>query len=523
MSCKKSSLIVFICFFINIISAQQVSQEGYIRFVDSAKVYVEEDYKKATFFLDSIPEPFAFNLKDHLADFYKVKALINNRFGNQAELYQNFSLALKYAKLEENYDIAGMACIELFYNTYLIKKDSSAYHYLADAKKYYTLSKNKNGLAEVKQMPAFIEFFKKNYKESISLLLHNLDEYKALQDDAYYYMYALFMISSNYIHLGDLDNGHKYLKELKKLKSNPTISNWLYDGHVVTLNTCLAEIHLENKQLDSTFYYLKESGKLRYAMDNIDIEHYFNLYVDYYDHKQDSNSKNAFVDSLKVFENSLLKKTVDASLKINETLLETENQLEIAEKKKQSNFNLFIVIFLILIISLLIIVIYWKQLQSKFILAIRKTDSLSNLKTNYDNLKIKVFGLEGYISEIKKEVKVIATLEEPKLQSSKIKELYKDMRLKSSIQSSSDKTHLNLIRELNNDFFIKIKEDHPILNESEIIVCYYLFMGFTNKEISSFLNISIRAVESKRYRINIKLDLKKTNQSLFEYLQSTFQ
>ena len=73
------------------------------------------------------------------------------------------------------------------------------------------------------------------------------------------------------------------------------------------------------------------------------------------------------------------------------------------------------------------------------------------------------------------------------------------------------------------DFFNKITSNHPELNTSEIIICYYLFMGFKNKEIAVFINNSVRSVESKRYRIANKLDLKKKKYKLVDYLKEHFK
>ena len=82
--------------------------------------------------------------------------------------------------------------------------------------------------------------------------------------------------------------------------------------------------------------------------------------------------------------------------------------------------------------------------------------------------------------------------------------------------------HLDLVNELNIEFFKKIEEKHPQLNKSEISICYYLFMKFTNKEIAVFLNTTIRSVESRRYRISKKMNLTKKDMTLLEYLQNTF-
>ncbi|UPT70702.1 MAG: LuxR family transcriptional regulator [Flavobacterium sp. JAD_PAG50586_2] len=57
------------------------------------------------------------------------------------------------------------------------------------------------------------------------------------------------------------------------------------------------------------------------------------------------------------------------------------------------------------------------------------------------------------------------------------------------------------------DFLKKIKTLHPSLTPSDLKLCAYLRLNLTSKEIAPMLNISIRSVEIKRYRLRKKLNL----------------
>jgi len=57
------------------------------------------------------------------------------------------------------------------------------------------------------------------------------------------------------------------------------------------------------------------------------------------------------------------------------------------------------------------------------------------------------------------------------------------------------------------DFLKKIKAVHPSLTPSDLKLCAYLRLNLTSKEIAPMLNISIRSVEIKRYRLRKKLNL----------------
>lgn len=57
------------------------------------------------------------------------------------------------------------------------------------------------------------------------------------------------------------------------------------------------------------------------------------------------------------------------------------------------------------------------------------------------------------------------------------------------------------------DFFKKIKSRHPNLTSNDLKLCAYLRLNLSSKEIAPLLNISIKSVEIKRYRLRKKMDL----------------
>jgi DNA-binding CsgD family transcriptional regulator len=501
--------------------SQDKDINDYLKYIDSAYETYDEQPQLATTYLDSILEPIEVNIKGNLSDYYRLRGLINDRLNNHAELFHDFLMALKYAKIEENYDIAGVASIELFFNSYFIKKDSSALNYLDDAKMYFKKSANPNGLVEVQQMYAYVEFYKENYAQSNAMILQNLQDYKNIKDDGYYYMYALFMLSSGYVHLGDLNNTHKYFNKLKALEHDTTIPKNLYKNHKVSIYGCLAEYHLESKSLDSTLYYLNKSKSLRHSMNTSDTKLYFNLYAKYFEQIEDIKQKENYLDSLIKFEARVLDKTMTASLRANESLKKTHNQLEIESSEKQFNKKLAIILLGIVCVLFILFILLYKKYKVRIKKYIIKAKTSSDLQSSHEKLKVKVVGLEQYIIKLKDEIKMISSITNPLELRKNIKDLYKNIHLKSSTELMNGESHLDLIYDLNIEFFTKIKATYPQLNESEIIICYYIFTGFKNREIASFLNTSIRSVESKRYRINKKLEINSKETNLQELLQNT--
>jgi len=69
------------------------------------------------------------------------------------------------------------------------------------------------------------------------------------------------------------------------------------------------------------------------------------------------------------------------------------------------------------------------------------------------------------------------------------------------------------------DFLKKVKLAHPSLTPNDLRLCAYLRLNLSSKEIAPLLNISVRSVEIKRYRLRKKMDLPH-EQGLVEYILS---
>ncbi|RWX01693.1 LuxR family transcriptional regulator [Flavobacterium cerinum] len=69
------------------------------------------------------------------------------------------------------------------------------------------------------------------------------------------------------------------------------------------------------------------------------------------------------------------------------------------------------------------------------------------------------------------------------------------------------------------DFLKKVKKAHPLLTPNDLRLCAYLRLNLSSKEIAPLLNISVRSVEIKRYRLRKKMELPHEH-SLVEYILS---
>ncbi|WP_304069055.1 triple tyrosine motif-containing protein [Pedobacter glucosidilyticus] len=85
----------------------------------------------------------------------------------------------------------------------------------------------------------------------------------------------------------------------------------------------------------------------------------------------------------------------------------------------------------------------------------------------------------------------------------------------------SDERDWNLFEtsfnETHENFFKKLKHNHPDLVPNDLKLCAYLRLNMSSKEMASLLNISVRGVEIRRYRLRKKLNIPH-DKNLVEFL-----
>jgi DNA-binding CsgD family transcriptional regulator len=71
---------------------------------------------------------------------------------------------------------------------------------------------------------------------------------------------------------------------------------------------------------------------------------------------------------------------------------------------------------------------------------------------------------------------------------------------------------------VHNDFTKKLRADYPDLTSNEVKMCSYIKMNLSTKEIAPLMNMSMRGVETIRYRMRKKFGLERSD-SLTEFIR----
>ena len=155
---------------------------------------------------------------------------------------------------------------------------------------------------------------------------------------------------------------------------------------------------------------------------------------------------------------------------------------------------------------------------------LKERDRLNQLKTRHleSELELRKRELTGvYEAEIRRN----ALLKELKTRLERSEQSKKSLdsviaHIDKHLEDDSDwKKFENAFNELDFEFVANLHKRHQGLTRQEVRLLVYIRLNLSNKEISQLLNIGLKSVEMKRYRVRKKLELLKS-ESLTEYIHS---
>lgn len=137
------------------------------------------------------------------------------------------------------------------------------------------------------------------------------------------------------------------------------------------------------------------------------------------------------------------------------------------------------------------------------------------------NLMINFVRKNEMLTEIKSEIfKVASSLKGEGAREGKQLLLVINGKIDSNIQSDEVLKRIEDQFDLiHNNFMKRLHARHPDLSNNERMMCAYLKMNLSTKEIAPLLNISVRGVETIRYRLRKKFGLERED-SLTDYLSN---
>jgi len=110
------------------------------------------------------------------------------------------------------------------------------------------------------------------------------------------------------------------------------------------------------------------------------------------------------------------------------------------------------------------------------------------------------------LNKIKDEILAVQEEVEPEKRTKNIRRIIKIINEQLEMNDDWERFSLYFDKS-NNDFLKTLKESFPLLTPSDLKLCAYLRLNLSTKAIADLLNLSIRGVESSRYRLRKKLSI----------------
>lgn len=415
---------------------------------------------------------------------------------NEEALKYFFEVADIAKKLSDSINLANAYNnIGLTYQA--LKNRESAFQYYMRALKIRQQMNDKNGVAIALNNIGSIKYDARDYQSALNYFTKAYqvsDEIQELQSSCKY----LKNISDAYICLGKFNEAIRYLNKSLLIANKIGVSN----EKLTTLNA-LSEAYSKINDYKQAYQYFKEYSQ--------------------------------FNDSLNILQNNRSIEEMKGRYE-SEKKEHRINMLE-GEKKSATITNFFLFSLAIMLIITGVITFLWQQnkaIKNKIVAEYRQ--SLIEEKYTVSNLKQKNLKQELEYKEkelvnmalyIVQKIEFIETLNNELKAMQKETAISKSDIVKKLTQLIStnvkiDKERIDfqlLVENVNQSFFIKLKEKFPNITENEKKLSALLRINLTSKDIASIYNISPSSVDMNRYRLRKKLNLI-TDENLVEFLNN---
>lgn len=480
------------------------------------------------------------NGKRVLAPYYNEFSDLFSAIGayNLALEYQKKYLSLQSSNLEKYYSYSVIG--ELFLK--LNDPDSAFFYYkkqfeiACQMNDYVAVSSalNNKGLAYMSQykLKSALEFlnYSRTYFKNNFLKKSSLNEKEKLT--------FLSSINENIGRCYFLQKN--YTAAIKKLESCDWIQNPKVNGNSRAL--ILSYLSLQKNESAKNLLLKINKNINQNQLNDIKLFNEMNFDVAIYTQNQYEIKKYRIKQEKILEKENLLKKYFNNRMNkilsiylINEAKMNIEREVELkkiiskklAFEKKQKSFLTFIILIIIVnaLVFGVIIIQFYKNRQRKTALENQHLNlinsqnncSIKNLKSNLTEYVV------GFKDNLENERYIINKLsdfcnESPYEIKEKLNSLIVEWRQRNIIEHQNQELESKSTVILNN-FNILLLQDFPNLTNSEVELCFFIYLGLSNKEIAFKRNVTTESIKQFKNRLRIKLG-KESQKEMIEYFKN---
>ncbi len=537
---RKKNVTFFICILLIIFASKSFCQAG--RDSIERKLNLIHKVDEKLLFLDSLTKKYLFNEPGKAIIYSKYSIDLINKHDAVGSNVQPYRYMANAYSILGDYEQAFELFQEALYiekeiknnklNQGLIHNDIAViYLNLGDYdksiqffKKAIRLFEQINDSINIIKMEGNIAIVKTTqgkYNEAIEIITKQLFKFEQ-NNDTHAYLVSVYNLADLYIKKGQYRRAINYLEEGLRQLNN-------YDNNNLKINFLLNEIlpycqiGEYSKALEINDSVAKLINKYHFKSESL-----LNLYDNYsliYSHLNDYKNAFKYQKQFNQIQDSVLNemtkfkidgyKLLYENKKRESELSEYQNKIQLL--KKQNKINQFVkwgggtgVILLIVIVFLIIrnYRLHVEKVNQEIVSVSEKALYQGN---QLEKLALKMVKNQNFLSEIKKDIKIIKSNTSDDKISDKINELF--LRIQSASSINKDKAEFQVFLDKTvQDFSYRLQSKFPELSEDERNICIYIHLGLKTKDIASIMNVSLRSIENKRYRIRKKMNLDSADQ-----------
>ncbi|ALR29194.1 hypothetical protein ATE47_00990 [Chryseobacterium sp. IHB B 17019] len=268
-------------------------------------------------------------------------------------------------------------------------------------------------------------------------------------------------IAEKFLKNKELDSAENYLNKAIKISGD-------YSPYQKSM-TLLAfgKLYLEKKEYEKALEYYFQSLALSQQLSRKnDITNTYKAISDTYKLMNDDVKKNEFLEKYSDSKDSIDESEREALRIPVDKIISKETK-----KEKKERTQAYVIIGIILLVSAAILVV----LTRKYIKKQKETEEI-----------------------------IIETLHETDELKSKLNVAFDEL---SKLASTNDPFFLTRFKEVYPEFYEKLTSTYPHLTANDIRFSAFLRLNLSTKTIAQYKNISIRTIESRKYRLRKKLEL----------------
>lgn len=330
------------------------------------------------------------------------------------------------------------------------------------------------------------------FKEAQNLYFNQIENFDLDNELSLNYTYILENLGSYYFKIGDYDSALIYFLESDKILNEIGSKN-------LNLFFLIINSYLKLNDLKNSEEYIKRC-ELFYSELDVDKKIFFNeLLVRKYDLEKQFIKSNEIKDSIiSLYNQKNIQTQKSISVNLDTKLLVSKNQKEYLLKENSLKRSIYLSIIIILSLVLTTSIFYFRYKYSRI-----KNSKLvlekENIKIELDSKKRELLSKTNFIVQRNEHLKQI----NQKIRNNNSKEIHQiEREINFLINNEKHYQEFDkMFKEIYPDFSIKLKRDYG-LSLTYIRLASYLKMNQSNKQIAKICGISLRTVESQRYRLS---------------------